>query len=144
MCSLWENKPLMYSIVGSFGLIFVLVTGAMPEFSEQFSVVEFPQEVCFTRPKPYHVYNNYDFISVPDDPSLGSICRPGNSCDHRSDPRIYFRSIQSQIHLSTQIHILPHRGTFYTDSLLKRMSISIGHPLSDAYFIIQFHSLVYF
>ncbi|KAI2811031.1 hypothetical protein BLOT_002201 [Blomia tropicalis] len=44
MCSLWENKPLMYSIIGSFGLIFVLVTGSMPEFSEQFSVVEFPQE----------------------------------------------------------------------------------------------------
>lgn len=45
MCSLWENKPLMYSIAGSFGLIVVLVTGVMPEFSEQFSIVEFPEEV---------------------------------------------------------------------------------------------------
>lgn len=35
----------MYSILGSFGLIVVLVTGAMPEFSEQFSIVEFPEEV---------------------------------------------------------------------------------------------------
>ncbi|KAH9393866.1 hypothetical protein TYRP_021398 [Tyrophagus putrescentiae] len=48
MCSLWENKPLMYSIVGSFGLIVVLVTGAMPEFSEQFSIVEFPEEFQLT------------------------------------------------------------------------------------------------
>lgn len=45
MCSLRENKPLLYSIVGSFGLIFILVTGSMPEFSEQFSIVEFPLEV---------------------------------------------------------------------------------------------------
>ncbi|XP_027197116.2 endoplasmic reticulum transmembrane helix translocase [Dermatophagoides pteronyssinus] len=43
MCSLAENRPLLYSILGSFGLVIVLVTGVMPEFSEQFSVVEFPQ-----------------------------------------------------------------------------------------------------
>ena len=48
MCSLWDNKPLMYSIVASFGLIVVLVTGTMPEFSEQFSIVEFPHEVGFS------------------------------------------------------------------------------------------------
>lgn len=45
MCSLAENRPLLYSILGSFGLVIVLVTGVMPEFSEQFSVVEFPQPV---------------------------------------------------------------------------------------------------
>ncbi|KPM08757.1 cation-transporting ATPase 13A1-like protein [Sarcoptes scabiei] len=44
MCSLKENRPLLYSIVGSFALVIVFVTGIMPEFSEQFSVVEFPTE----------------------------------------------------------------------------------------------------
>ena len=45
MCSLWENKPLMYSIAGSFGLIVILVTGAMPDIAEQFSIVVFPYDV---------------------------------------------------------------------------------------------------
>lgn len=47
MCSLFENKPLLYSITGSFGLVTLLITGAMPELSEQFSIVPFPVEVNF-------------------------------------------------------------------------------------------------
>lgn len=45
MCSLVENRALLYSIVGSFALIVIFVTGIMPEFSQQFSIVEFPSEV---------------------------------------------------------------------------------------------------
>lgn len=45
MCSLNENKPLLYSILSSFGLVILLVTGVVPDIAHQFSVVEFPEEV---------------------------------------------------------------------------------------------------
>lgn len=47
MCSLNENKPLLYSILGSFGLVVVLVTGIMPDVAQGFSIVPFPEEVRF-------------------------------------------------------------------------------------------------
>lgn len=45
MASLKENKALMYSIVLSGVAIFMLVTGASPQLSDVFSIVEFPYEV---------------------------------------------------------------------------------------------------
>lgn len=58
MCSLKENKPLLYSILGSFGLIFLLVTGIVPELPEQFSIVEFPLEVCSLLDLSYSLLTN--------------------------------------------------------------------------------------
>ena len=45
MESLKENKPLLYSILFSAGAVFVLGCRLMPEFSDQFQIVEFSDEV---------------------------------------------------------------------------------------------------
>ena len=45
MESLTENKPLLWSIVGSFLAVLALVTGLLPELSNQFAIVEFPLDV---------------------------------------------------------------------------------------------------
>ena len=53
MESLWENRPLLYSIVTSLAVVFTLATGVMPDLNEQFSVVMFPQDVSTaTDPTP--------------------------------------------------------------------------------------------
>ncbi|XP_037079759.1 LOW QUALITY PROTEIN: manganese-transporting ATPase 13A1-like [Pollicipes pollicipes] len=44
MESLSENRPLLYSIVGSLVVVFTLALGFMPDLNQQFSVVEFPQD----------------------------------------------------------------------------------------------------
>ncbi|XP_054157015.1 endoplasmic reticulum transmembrane helix translocase-like [Oppia nitens] len=41
MESLTENKPLLYSIIGSFVAVICLVTGLLPDLSNQFGIVEF-------------------------------------------------------------------------------------------------------
>ena len=45
MESLSENKPLLYSILFSAGSVFVLAGRLMPDLSDQFQIVEFPDEV---------------------------------------------------------------------------------------------------
>ncbi len=47
MESLKENKPLLYSILFSASAVVVLACRLMPEFSDQFQIVEFPEEVQF-------------------------------------------------------------------------------------------------
>jgi cation-transporting ATPase 13A1 len=47
MESLKENKPLLYSILFSASAVAVLACRLLPEFSDQFQIVEFPEEVCF-------------------------------------------------------------------------------------------------
>lgn len=45
MESLFENRPLLWSIVSSIMAVFTLVLGSFPNMNNQFSVVEFPAEV---------------------------------------------------------------------------------------------------
>ena len=45
MESLTENKPLLYSIFGSFLAVAALVTGLLPDLSAQFGIVDFPLDV---------------------------------------------------------------------------------------------------
>lgn len=45
MESLWENKPLLWSIILSGLAIVALLTGSSPEFNEQFGLVDIPSEV---------------------------------------------------------------------------------------------------
>ena len=45
MESLRQNRPLLWSIVGAIGGVFILVTGVSPELSESFSLIEFPPDV---------------------------------------------------------------------------------------------------
>jgi len=44
MESLTENRSLLYSLAGAGGFVVMLALGWLPEFSEQFSVVDFPAE----------------------------------------------------------------------------------------------------
>nr|CAB3224441.1 manganese-transporting ATPase 13A1 [Phallusia mammillata] len=44
MESLWENKPLLYSLVGAGSFLVALVTNALPEVNQQFEIVEFENE----------------------------------------------------------------------------------------------------
>ena len=45
MESLRDNRPLLWSIVGSLAAVVTLVTGTLPDMCSQFSIVEFPPEV---------------------------------------------------------------------------------------------------
>ena len=45
MESLKNNKPLLYSLLFSAGAILSLASGVVPEMSEQFEIVPFPDEV---------------------------------------------------------------------------------------------------
>lgn len=45
MESLNENRPLMFSILGSTLFIFALALGVFPEVAQQFEIVDFPFEV---------------------------------------------------------------------------------------------------
>ena len=45
MESLYENKPLMYSIIGATGSIFALALGLIPDVAQHFEIVEFDPEV---------------------------------------------------------------------------------------------------
>jgi cation-transporting ATPase 13A1 len=45
MESLSENKPLLYSILFSAGSVFFLAGRLVPELSDQFQIVDFPDEV---------------------------------------------------------------------------------------------------
>jgi cation-transporting ATPase 13A1 len=47
MESLRQNKPLLYSILFSASAVVVLACRIMPEMSEQFQIVEFPDDVSF-------------------------------------------------------------------------------------------------
>eukprot|EP00092_Neocalanus_flemingeri_P010651 GFUD01011473.1.p1 GENE.GFUD01011473.1~~GFUD01011473.1.p1 ORF type:complete len:1182 (+),score=323.38 GFUD01011473.1:52-3597(+) len=44
MESLLENRPLLYSLAGAGGFVVMLALGWLPEFSNQFSIVDFPDE----------------------------------------------------------------------------------------------------
>jgi len=44
MESLTENKPLLYSLAGAGGFVVMLALGWLPEFSNQFSIVDFSDE----------------------------------------------------------------------------------------------------
>lgn len=45
MESLWENKPLLYSLGFSGGAIVMLAAGIVPAFAKQFEIEEFPPDV---------------------------------------------------------------------------------------------------
>ena len=45
MESLKENRPLMISLLISGGAVVALVSGLLPDFANQFEIVEFPTEV---------------------------------------------------------------------------------------------------
>jgi len=45
MESLQENRPLFYSIIFSMGALMSLLMGLIPDVSNQFEIVEFPQQV---------------------------------------------------------------------------------------------------
>lgn len=47
MESLKENRPLLYSILFSASAVFILAGRIMPEFSDQFQIVQFEDEVFF-------------------------------------------------------------------------------------------------
>lgn len=40
-----ENKALLYSLLGSGGVVLALALGVIPEFAQQFEIVEFPPKV---------------------------------------------------------------------------------------------------
>lgn len=44
MESLWENKPLLYSLFGSAAAIVALTSGMLPDLATQFEIVEFPPD----------------------------------------------------------------------------------------------------
>ncbi|KAK7016788.1 hypothetical protein SK128_009189 [Halocaridina rubra] len=44
MESLTENKALLYSLLGSGGVVMALALGVVPEFAQQFEIVDFPHE----------------------------------------------------------------------------------------------------
>ncbi|XP_063612958.1 endoplasmic reticulum transmembrane helix translocase-like [Penaeus indicus] len=44
MESLLENKALLYSLLGSGGVVLALAVGIVPEFAQQFEIVDFPPE----------------------------------------------------------------------------------------------------
>merc|ERR1719300_1623037 len=44
MESLFENRPLLYSLAGAGGFVVMLALGWLPEFSNQMSIVDFPEE----------------------------------------------------------------------------------------------------
>lgn len=45
MESLTENKALLYSIMGSGGVVLALTLGTAPPLSEMFEIIEFPADV---------------------------------------------------------------------------------------------------
>lgn len=45
MESLIENKPMLYSVIGSGFGVFLLAANVMPEMNEKFQLVELPDEV---------------------------------------------------------------------------------------------------
>ena len=45
MESLKENKPLLWSIIGSILAIMALISGLLPDIANQFAIVEFPTDV---------------------------------------------------------------------------------------------------
>ena len=44
MESLTENRSLLYSLAGAGGFVVMLALGWLPEFSEQFSIIDFTDE----------------------------------------------------------------------------------------------------
>ena len=44
MESLTENRSLLYSLAGAGGFVVMLALGWLPEFSDQFSIVDFSDE----------------------------------------------------------------------------------------------------
>ena len=45
MESLKQNRALLYSILGSGGLVLALTLGIVPELAEQFEIIDFPPDV---------------------------------------------------------------------------------------------------
>ena len=46
METLIENKPLLYSILGSAGAVLTLASGVIPELSASLQIETFTEEVC--------------------------------------------------------------------------------------------------
>lgn len=45
MESLQDNKALLYSILGSGGIVLALTLGVVPELAIQFEIIDFPNDV---------------------------------------------------------------------------------------------------
>ena len=46
MESLYENKPLLYSLAAAAAAMLMLATGASLDFCHQFEIVPMPEKVC--------------------------------------------------------------------------------------------------
>ena len=46
MASLTENRPLLYSLLVSAGVVFMLASGQAPDLSAMFEIELFTEEVC--------------------------------------------------------------------------------------------------
>ena len=65
MESLRENKAMLYSLSCTGGFIVLLALGWVPELSEQFSIVDFPDEVLSFNVEIFDRGFNLTSISVP-------------------------------------------------------------------------------
>lgn len=45
MESIFQHKPLFYSILGSGAVVLALTLGILPELSAQFEIIDFPPDV---------------------------------------------------------------------------------------------------
>jgi hypothetical protein len=56
MESLWENKPLLYSVLASTTTIVCLASGMLPDMAHQFEIVELETEVSATDCKAVEIH----------------------------------------------------------------------------------------
>lgn len=66
MEGLKQNKPLMYSVVVSGGVVLALAAGIFPDLSTMFEIVEFPDEVSkgVRRASLFDVRFRFDRIGI--------------------------------------------------------------------------------
>ena len=72
MESLVENRPLLWSVVGSILAVISLVLGSFPDLCHQFSIVEFPSDVSFLLESAEIELMIYLILAVPKSPVDGS------------------------------------------------------------------------
>lgn len=57
MESLRENRPLLFSILGSSGVVLAITLGIVPELSAQFEIIDFPSDV--STKKAFLIHNRF-------------------------------------------------------------------------------------
>lgn len=63
MESLVENRPLLWSIVGSAGVVLALAMGLFPDIAAKLEIVDFPSDVSITHLKAKTSINKCVIIS---------------------------------------------------------------------------------